>query len=70
MSGTRRNARNSRTTYQSLIQLRKDNAAFRTAEVNWLNNSDDSKIISFTRADAHDEFLVIINFSNRPLDGM
>ena len=58
-----------RAIYHGLIQLRKDNPAFRTAKVNWLKNSDDSKIISFTRADAHDEFLVIINFSNRPMNG-
>jgi len=58
-----------RAIYHGLIQLRKDNAAFRTAEVNWLKNSEESQIISFTRADAHDEFLVIINFSNRPMNG-
>jgi glycosidase len=58
-----------RAIYHSLIQLRKDNPAFRTAAVNWLKNSDESRIISFTRGDAHDEFLVIINFSNRPVNG-
>ena len=58
-----------RAIYHSLIQLRKDNPAFRTAGVNWLKNSDESKIISFTRGDAHDEFLVIINLSNRSVNG-
>jgi cyclomaltodextrinase / maltogenic alpha-amylase / neopullulanase len=58
-----------RAIYHSLIQLRKDNPALRTAEVNWLKNSDETKIVSFTRADAHDEFLILINFSNRPVNG-
>jgi glycosidase len=58
-----------RAIYQSLIKLRKDSAAFRAAEVNWLKNSEEAKVVSFTRADTHDEFLVVINFSNRPSSG-
>jgi glycosidase len=58
-----------RSIYHDLIQLRKQSAALRTANVNWLHNSDENKLVTFTRADGHDEFLVIINFSNRQILG-
>jgi glycosidase len=58
-----------RMVYQQLIKLRKEHAAFRTDGVNWLENSDAEKIISFTRTDGHEEFLVLINLSNRPVSG-
>ncbi len=58
-----------RKTYQQLIQLRKDHAALRSDRVTWLENSDADKIISFTRTDGHEEFLVMINFCNRPVSG-
>ncbi len=58
-----------REIYQQLIQLRKDYAAFRTDAVNWLENSEDSKVVSFTRSDEHQEFLVLINFTSRPVSG-
>jgi cyclomaltodextrinase / maltogenic alpha-amylase / neopullulanase len=56
-----------RSIYHDLIQLRKQYPAFRTSEVNWLHNSDETRLVTFTRADDKDEFLVVINFSNRPL---
>ena len=58
-----------RMMYQQLIKMRKDYAAFRSSGVNWLANSDESKIVSFTRSDDKDEFLVVINLSNRPAGG-
>jgi glycosidase len=58
-----------REAYKKLIQLRKDYAAFRTDEVNWVENSKNSEVVSFTRADGTDEFLVLINFSSRPVSG-
>lgn len=58
-----------RSIYQNLIKLRKEHPALRTEQVKWLPNSDDSKIISFTRSDEHEEFLVLINLSNRPVSG-
>jgi glycosidase len=54
--------------YHDLIQLRKQNAAFRTSDVQWLHNSSESNLLTYLRADDKDEFLVAINFSNRPLD--
>ena len=54
--------------YHDLIQLRKRNAAFRTADVQWLHNSSEATLVTYLRADDKDEFLVAINFSNRPLE--
>jgi len=58
-----------RKIYHDLIQLRKQYAAFRTDNVTWLENSEDAKVVSFQRGDGHDEFLVVINLSNRPVNG-
>ena len=58
-----------RSIYHDFIQLRKQCAALRTANVNWLHNSDENKLVTFTRADDRDEFLIIINFSNRQIIG-
>lgn len=55
--------------YRDLIKLRKQYPAFRTDNVQWIHNSDESEIITFLRADGTDEFLVAINFSNRPVHG-
>jgi glycosidase len=55
-----------RSIYHDLIQLRKQNAAFRTDNVQWLRNSSDATLLTYLRADDKDEFLVAINFSNRP----
>jgi glycosidase len=55
--------------YRGLIQLRKRYPAFRTGSVQWMGNSAESDLVSFLRADDKDEFLVVINFSNRPLRG-
>jgi cyclomaltodextrinase len=54
--------------YHSLIQLRKQNPAFRTADVQWLHNSSEATLATYVRATDKDEFLVAINFANRPLD--
>ena len=58
-----------RGIYHDLIQLRKQYAALRTSNVEWLRNSDESKLVTYLRADNKDEFLVVINLSNRPLIG-
>ena len=53
--------------YRGLIGLRKQYPAFRTGTVRWLPNSADNELVTFVRADDHDELLVAINFSSRPL---
>jgi glycosidase len=55
--------------YRGLIKLRKQYAAFRTTNVEWVRNSDESRLITFLRTDGKDEFLVAINFSSQPLRG-
>jgi len=58
-----------RRVYQELIQLRKQNPAFRTPSVQWLHNSCETSLVTYLRADEKDSFLVAINFANRPVDG-
>ncbi len=58
-----------REIYRSLIQLRKDNAAFRNGQVVWLRNSNEGSLVAFKRSDGTNEFVVLVNFSNRPLNG-
>jgi len=58
-----------RDSYRSLIKLRKAHPAFRNDQVGWLHNSDETNLVTFTRSDARDEFLIAINFCNRPIVG-
>ena len=58
-----------REIYHGLIQLRKQYAAFRNNRVIWLHNSDEANFVTLMRLDENDEFVVVINFSNRPVAG-
>jgi glycosidase len=58
-----------RKIYHDLIHLRKESAAFRNDSVTWLANSDEAKVVTFQRGDEKDEFVVLINLSNRPISG-
>jgi cyclomaltodextrinase len=55
--------------YHSLIQLRKQYPAFCNNRVGWLRNSDEADVVTLMRLDGNDEFVVVINFSNRPVSG-
>jgi cyclomaltodextrinase / maltogenic alpha-amylase / neopullulanase len=55
--------------YHDLIQLRHQYPALRNSRVEWLHNSDETRLLTFMRKDDKDELLVVINFSNHPLDG-
>lgn len=55
--------------YRDLIRLRKDYAPFRNNRVVWLDNSDETDLVTFMRQDDHDQFIVTINFSGRPVNG-
>jgi glycosidase len=55
-----------RNIYRDLIKLRKQSPAFRNDRVAWLKNADEKNIVTFLREDEHDQFLVAINFANRP----
>jgi glycosidase len=58
-----------RAIYKDLIRLRKEYPAFRNDRVVWLRNSDEANLLTFMRLDSKDEFVVLINFSNRPIIG-
>jgi glycosidase len=58
-----------RDIYHDLIQLRKNHPALCGNNVAWLANSDEQNLVTFLRADDKDEFLVAVNFSNRPVAG-
>jgi glycosidase len=54
--------------YQQFIALRKSNTALRGGSLQWVNNSDSARIVTFTRRDDAEEILVAINFSNTPVN--
>ena len=58
-----------RNIYHGLIELRKRYPCFENHQVTWLHNSDENDVVSFMRSDDKDQFVVVINFSNRPLSG-
>jgi glycosidase len=58
-----------RGTYRDLIQLRHRYAALCNSRVDWLHNSYETGLLTYLRADDHDQLLVIINCTGRPLAG-
>jgi cyclomaltodextrinase / maltogenic alpha-amylase / neopullulanase len=58
-----------RKIYRDLIRLRKEYAPFRNGRVVWLRNSNEASLVTFQRADEQNEFVMVINFSNRPVNG-
>ena len=58
-----------RSIYHDLIEMRKRYPALSSGQLIWLTNSDPAKIVSFLRQDDKDEFVVVVNFSNRPASG-
>jgi len=58
-----------REIYRDLIRLRKEHPAFRNDRVVWLRNSDEANLVTLMRTDEKEEFVTVINFSNRPATG-
>jgi glycosidase len=58
-----------REIYRDLIKLRKACPAFRNDAVDWLRNSQEAELVTFMRQDTKEEFVVVINVSNRPVAG-
>lgn len=56
-----------RDIYHGLIDLRQQYSCFRDGNVTWLHNSDENDVVTFMRGDGKDQFVVVINFSNRPV---
>jgi glycosidase len=53
--------------YCELARLRKEHPAFHNDKVTWLANSDPADLVTFLRRDDNDQFVVVVNFSNRPI---
>jgi glycosidase len=55
--------------YQQLLALRHSSSALRRGTLEWLRNSDESRVVTYLRRSTDEEILVAINFSNRPFFG-
>ncbi|MCA1618496.1 MAG: DUF3459 domain-containing protein [Acidobacteria bacterium] len=55
--------------YRQMIALRKSHPALTRGRVEWLRNSDESRVVTFARRDESGDVVVAVNFSNRPFDG-
>jgi glycosidase len=58
--------------YRQMIALRKSHPALTRGSLEWLRNSDESRVVTFIRRDelgGGADIVVAINFSNRPFDG-
>lgn len=58
-----------RDIYRDLIKFRKASGAFTDNNVTWVENSAPESVVSFLRADAKDEFLILINLSSARVSG-
>ena len=55
--------------YKKMMAMRRSSEALRRGTLEWLRNSDESRVVSFVRRAGKEEVLVAINFSNRPFVG-
>ncbi len=53
-------------TYKKLIELRKRHSALVKGEMKWLDNNEESRVVSFARNDEAEEIVALANLSNRP----
>jgi glycosidase len=56
--------------YQRMIALRQGSNALRRGSLEWLHNSDETRVLTYVRRSANEEVLVAINFSNQPFLGV
>ncbi len=55
--------------YKQVMALRRSSNALRRGKLEWLHNSDESRVVTYLRRAPDEEVLVAINFSNRPFFG-
>jgi glycosidase len=55
--------------YKQMITLRRSSNALRRGSLEWLPNSDESRVLTYIRRAEDEEVLVAINLSNRPFFG-
>lgn len=56
--------------YKEMIALRKSQIALRRGDLSWLKNSDEARILTFTRNIGNESLLVAINMTNSPFVGL
>ena len=55
--------------YKKMMALRRGSTALRRGTLEWLRNSDESRVVTFLRRSGNEKVLVAINFSSRPFVG-
>ncbi len=55
--------------YKQMMALRRSSDALRRGSLEWLRNSDESRVLTFIRRSDKEDMLVAINLSNRPFSG-
>ena len=58
-----------RRFYREIMAQRRASKALRRGSLEWVKNSDESRVVTFVRRAEGEEVLVAINFSNRPFSG-
>lgn len=58
-----------RKFYKEMMAFRRKSKALRRGSVEWIGNSDESRIVSFARRVEDEEVLVVINLSSTPFVG-
>jgi cyclomaltodextrinase / maltogenic alpha-amylase / neopullulanase len=58
-----------RRFYKQMMATRRASNALRRGTLEWVQNSEESRIVSFVRRAGSEEVSVTINFSNRPFNG-
>jgi glycosidase len=56
--------------YKQMTTLRRSSSALRRGSLEWLRNSDESRIVSYLRRSPNEEILVTINLSSKPFVGL
>jgi glycosidase len=55
--------------YKAMIAMRKNSVALRRGDLTWLKNSDENRVLTFTRKSGNEEMLVAINMTSAPFFG-
>lgn len=55
--------------YKQMSALRRASKALQLGSIEWLRNSDESRVVTYLRRATDEEVLITINFSNRPFFG-
>lgn len=55
--------------YKAMVALRKSSVALRRGDLTWLRNSDEDRVLTFSRKSGNEELLVAINLTNAPFFG-